>query len=695
MTRALALAALCALAGCRGCDNGTGTVDPGFRLVTDEVDFGRVLEGERVQRPVTIQNTTRVSIDVNATIADPFSVPAIVFLAGGSEATFQVEFRAGDTFVEHTLTLEANGGKHALQVKGTGVRPPNCVPSGPCRDTRYNLELDICEEGPAPEGSACQTESLCLEKGECRSSMCVGVPRTCNDNDECTVDSCSPSSGCVHMPRICPLPGGQCKVATCDPTSGCGEGQAPDFTLCGAFTCATGQFCISGNCGTAITPDGFPCAPPTPCRGPGACKSQQCAIPDAGILTPDLTVPLAGHAPSTGAQLISSSGNVYTVLCGPFGDAGALDAGSDAGAPEVCLVASWTGTGFDRYARATGDGGERLLAGASSRVATNAGDAVEAFVAANGNTPASYPVAGTCGPSSIAHDTFGNLWALARDGGTAMLARLPSLDGGLPVAVSIPAPAELLAIDEGGGLWAFAPSTAWLGRVIADDGGFILSETLELSDAGLPALSVAQGTVAFGARWLSLPALDGGRALTEFPTVDDAGFAVEWSPRDALMTQGIGAALYRQCDPPLSSCVDEDKATFVVLFDARTGAHRWAAKALPPFVPARGVEYAVGRATVPQPPSTVDFVATAVVVNFDAGTQSFLQVFADGERTVLCPFPDGTALEAATWGDGRMYTLARRPDAGLLYEAWDMKGAPLSSTGWPKTDGVAGTRQAR
>jgi Dictyostelium (slime mold) repeat len=695
VTRALAIAALCALAGCRGCDNGTGTVDPGFRVITEEVDFGRVLEGERAQRPVTLQNTTRLDIDVSASVADPFAVPVTVFLAGGSEATFQVEFRAGDAFAERTLTLEANGGEHTLQVKGTGVRPPNCTASGPCRDVRYNLEEDKCEEGPAPEGSACQTESLCLEKGECRSSMCVGVPRTCDDNDQCTVDSCSPASGCVHTPRICPLPGGQCKVATCDPTTGCGEGTAPDFTLCGAFTCTTGQFCLSGNCQTALTPDGFPCAPQTPCRGPGLCKSQQCAIPDAGILTADLTVPLAGHAPSTGAQLVAASGNVYTVLCGPFGDAGVSDAGSDAGSPEVCLVASWTGTGFDRYARPTEDGGERLLAGASARVAVNAGDAVEALVAATGNQPTRDSVAGTCGPSAIAHDPWGNLWALARDGGGATLARLPSLDGGLPASVSLPAPAELLAIDEAGGLWAFAPSTAWLGRVVDSDAGFTLAETLELFDAGLPALSVAQGTVAFGARWLSLAAPDGGRALTEFPTVDDGGLPVEWVSRDALMTQGIGAALYRQCDPPLTSCVDADKATFVVLFDARTGAHRWAARALPPFVPASVVEYAVGRATIPQPPSTVDFVAAAVVVNFDAGTQSYLQVFADGERTVLCPFPDGTALEAATWGDGRMYTLAQRADAGFFFEAWDMKGAPLSSTGWPKTNGVAGTRQAR
>jgi hypothetical protein len=201
--------------------------------------------------------------------------------------------------------------------------------------------------------------------------------------------------------------------------------------------------------------------------------------------------------------------------------------------------------------------------------------------------------------------------------------------------------------------------------------------------------------VAFGARWLSRATADGGRSVTEFPTTDDGGFPVDWSPRDALMTVGIGAALYRQCDPPNSSCNQADQATFVVLFDAFTGAHRWAAKALPGFLDARVVEYAVGRATTLNPPASIDFVATAVVAHFDAGTQSFLEVFADGKRSVLCPFPDGTALEAATWGDGRMYTLGRRPDGGLLYEAWDMKGAPLSTTGWPKSDAMSGARLAR
>jgi hypothetical protein len=252
----------------------------------------------------------------------------------------------------------------------------------------------------------------------------------------------------------------------------------------------------------------------------------------------------------------------------------------------------------------------------------------------------------------------------------------------------------VLAMDEDLELWAFAPERAWLGRVAAQDGGFVLAQVVDLADAGAPVLSVALGTKAFGARWLALREPDGGHTLVEFPTTDDAGIAVEWSPREALMTQGIGSALYRQCDPPVSSCADADKSTWVVLFNAVTGAQRWAAKALPPQVPARVVEYAVGRATVSNPPSSIDFVAAAVVVQFDAGTQSYLEVFADGVRSVLCPFPDGTALEAATWGDGRMYTLARR-DGGFLYEAWDMKGAPLSTTGWPKTNGVSGTRQAR
>lgn len=699
MRWALPAAALLALSGCR-CTPGTGTVDPGFRILTEEVDFGRVLEGERAYRPVTIQNTTRVDIDVSAAIAAPFNVPATIALAGGSEATFQVEFKAGDAAAESTLTLEApNGGKHELLVRGVGVRPPNCMPSGPCRSTRYVLETDACEEGPAPEGSACQTQSLCLERGECRAGMCVGVARTCDDNDLCTVDSCSPASGCVHTPRICPLPAGACKVATCDPTSGCGEGTAPDFTLCGNYTCAQGQFCLSGNCQTALTPDGFLCAPPTPCRGPGTCKAQQCDIPDAGILTPDLTVPLFGHAPSTGAQLVNHAGNVYTVLCGPFGDAGLPDAGSDGGSDagplESCLLASWTGTGFERYQRASGDGGERFLGGVSTRVVLNGGETLDTWVAANGAGAASDPLPGTCGPSGVAHDLYGSVWAVAKDGGSAVLARLPGLDGGAPFALSLPAPAELLALDEAGALWAFAPERGWLGKVSATDAGFELGEVVDLADAGAAALSLARGTVAFGARWLSLPAADGGRALAELPAADDAGIALEWSARDTLLSFGLGASLYRQCDPPVSSCTDFDKATYVVLFDAATGARRWSAKALPPQVEARVVEYAVGRVSVPTPPSTIDFIATAVVVDFDAGTQSYLEVFADGERSVLCPFPDGTALEAATWGDGRMYTLARRPDAGFLFEAWDMKGAPLSTSGWPKTNGVAGTRQAR
>lgn len=706
MTRLACLAAALALAGCRCGPGNTGGIDAGFRLVTEEVDFGRVLEGDRAVRPVTVQNTTRVDLELTLSLESPFSAPATLFLGGGSEETFLVQFLAGDRAEERTLAIESRGGALSLPVRGVGVRPPICVPTAPCRVSAYVLELDVCVESAAPEGSACQTESLCLEKGECRSGQCVGVARTCDDNDKCTVDSCSAASGCVHLPRTCPAPSSACKVATCDPTTGCGEGVAADFTVCGAVDCAQGQFCLNGTCQTATTPEGFLCAGPTPCQGPGTCRSQQCVRPDAGILTPELSVPLLGRPPAGGPQLVSAQGNVYTVLCGAYGADGGADAGggeadggadggADAGPVESCVVASWTGTGFDRYLRPTADGGARWLGGVSqARLALNAGDAVETALASTGLSLDAAALGGTCGPSGVAHDPAGDVWALARDGGASLLWRLPSLDGGGGTSLSLPAPAELLAVDEQGALWAFAPSRGWLGRVVPGDGGHALGAVLDLADAGQAALSTAGGTVAFGARWLSRPEADGGRALSEWPALDDAGARNAWLPRDALMIPGVGAALLRRCEAPLTSCAPLDEATFVVLFDPSTGAERWTAKVLPSAVAAGVVEYAVGRAVIPQAPA-VDFVAAAVRVDFDAGTQSYLQVFADGARTVLCPFPDGTALEAATWDDGRMYTLAHRRDGGFFFEAWDMKGAPLSSFGWPKTHGVGGTRQAR
>ena len=680
------------LGACRCPGGGLGQVDPGFRAATAELDFGRVLEGDSRALPLVLQATSRLDVEVEAQVDAPFAVPAVVTVLGGAEVTLTVTFLAQDVPAESTVRLTAQGVTLEVPVRGVGVRPPRCVPSAPCRVSRYLLDEDRCEESLAAEGAACQPQSDCLERGECRSGACVGVPRACDDGDACTVDGCAEGQGCVHTPRVCPAPTVPCRVATCDPTSGCGEAQAPDFTLCGTADCDAGSFCESGACRTLPTPDGFPCAPQTPCQPRGTCQAHVCERPDAGDLVPAFTLPLPAAPPSGGGGLVVAQGNAYAVLCGdgpwPGLDAGAADAG------RACAVWSWTGTGFDRFAVPTQDGGARAVRMAGSGRGLVWGDGrLEVHAQAGGAALGALEPGGACGPLGVAQDGRGAYWvAAARDGGAALV-RVD--DAGVAELAPLPDGADVVALDELGDVWTWAPARGVLRRFLTADGGAEPDGTWDFADAGQAQLAVAAGVVAAGARWLLVPAPDAGWSVLDWPLAGDAGQPLEWSAGDVVLSGGTVAALHQRCDAPLASCAPLDRSTWVWVVDTRGFAPPWEAKVAPGGVASQVAAVALGRASLTVPPVSVDLVSTVLRVEHDAGVQSYLEVYAAGERAVLCRFPDGTAVEQAAFGDGRLLTFARRGDGGLRLEAWELTGLPATTSGWPVADGVAGTRRAR
>ncbi|HJQ96905.1 MAG TPA: hypothetical protein VJ826_01260, partial [Candidatus Polarisedimenticolaceae bacterium] len=97
----------------------------------------------------------------------------------------------------------------------------------------------------APDGAACDDGDLCTDEGKCSGGVCVngdpivctpsdfchgtGVcdPATgfcsnpsleCNDNNDCTADSCDPSKGCVYKPLAGSCDDGNpCTTDACNP----------------------------------------------------------------------------------------------------------------------------------------------------------------------------------------------------------------------------------------------------------------------------------------------------------------------------------------------------------------------------------------------------------------------------------------------------------------------------------------------
>ncbi|MDQ3264845.1 MAG: hypothetical protein M3Y59_14450 [Myxococcota bacterium] len=687
--------ALTVVTGCRceewipiSDDQGTFRAEPG------EIDFGRVLEGSRVSATVRLVSASRFAQTVRVTTSPPFFAPPSVELPAGGQVSFELTFMAGDVQVEDRLVLLGDAAAQAVQVRGTGVRPLDCRTAVPCRNSTYDLETDRCVEMVVSDDLPCESDNLCLENTTCRAGACVGDLRSCDDFNLCTTDgTCSPQLGCVHRPVRCPAPGRACEVAVCDSEVGCGFAPAPDFSACGNFTCQQGAFCIAGACAQVPTPEGFPCAPPSPCQGEGTCQAQVCVRPDAGELSPSfsLAVP-SGPGPAAGGDplLVAVEGNLFTELCS-----------EDAG----CALASWTFNGFERFLAPHPDGRtRRVLGGTATGVWVSAGDAVELYSPDTGALLASHPMEEP-GPGGFAISTGGALWLSlpgaghggdGGDGGDGGPADGGEADGGLPerpwlrllppdggtgqdfVLEDTWQPPQLV-LDGEDGLY-LAVTGGFVSRVTPDAGSLWTDWKLDVTTGG--GVAVGLGRLLVGGALL-LQSDGGGQAL-----LSDAGAAgepVHPQGEFVLLTRTASFSLYRSCTTPfVEPCAQEEQGLWVRSFVAEDAGVLWRAEVIPAQTPG----------SVAQWVNVDGGVALLTQRAPDGGTpQLLLQGFFEGNEYLHCPLEGGGQLGAAVF-DGPALYLLRSRDGGWSLDAYDFTGAPLDYSGWGARGAVGGTRRS-
>ena len=148
------------------------------------------------------------------------------------------------------------------------------VPAGPCAVAA--CAAGTCVASPVV-GAVCDDANVCTAQDACTAKgVCSGIVDLCDDGVLCTVDGCSPASGCVH--ELDPLPcqdGDPCTGDACDAQSGCIQVAAPSGPCNDGNACTTGDVCKSGECVGVVKA----CAKAAPCQlatcdsGTGTCTS--------------------------------------------------------------------------------------------------------------------------------------------------------------------------------------------------------------------------------------------------------------------------------------------------------------------------------------------------------------------------------------------------------------------------------------
>ena len=182
---------------------------------------------------------------------------------------------------------------------GTVVICP--APAGPdaaCQATLCNPDSGQCETIPANEAGACSDADACTLGDICTEGACVGsFPLNCGDGNPCTLDSCSPFSGCGHDPiqDLCD-DGNPCTTG-----DQCVDGQC---TAGGYLNCNDNNVCTDDYCdpstGCVSVVNAAPCDDGDQCTVTDGCAGGQCqpgaaiSCDDANPCTTDSCLPLIG-----------------------------------------------------------------------------------------------------------------------------------------------------------------------------------------------------------------------------------------------------------------------------------------------------------------------------------------------------------------------------------------------------------------
>jgi|GEM_PF-3064757 len=155
-----------------------------------------------------------------------------------------------------------------------GKTVKSCTAGGPCELSSCDPKTGNCVNKNAADGKTCDAGDKCIQGAVCKSGLCAGKAKDCDDKNACTLDSCKKADGkCENDSKAMddkPCDDGDkcttddaCKAGKCDKSTpkACNDGNV-----------CTKDGCKDGKCTTTITPD-VPCDDTNTCTKDDKCRS--------------------------------------------------------------------------------------------------------------------------------------------------------------------------------------------------------------------------------------------------------------------------------------------------------------------------------------------------------------------------------------------------------------------------------------
>ena len=178
-----------------------------------------------------------------------------------------------------------------------------CDDKNPCTDDACIPANQTCTH--TANTLTCSDGSACTSGDVCASGVCAGKAISCDDQNDCTTDSCDTKTGCAHDNAAIPCTDGD----ACTLSDTCIDGQCvpgakkncDDKNACTADSCGVGTgVCLNAPLSDNACTDGNFCTSGDACAA-GTCVGSAVSCDDNNPCTLDTCAPTTGcdHAPQT------------------------------------------------------------------------------------------------------------------------------------------------------------------------------------------------------------------------------------------------------------------------------------------------------------------------------------------------------------------------------------------------------------